>query len=172
MDATFYILFHQGHEHDEPDFDEEEEAAPVGGPALPAIPPPAPAPAYPHDEVSCTSDRQKTSKFGRIGNLLQSVLAEVLCLHRGVVKKEVAVLCRVKEDCCGSLPGEGRLLRFSAGGRKRVLCHHQGVVKKEVLRFSAEGRKRGSLPSPRSGEKGSVAVLCRRKEEGFSAITV
>ncbi|KAL0909872.1 hypothetical protein M5K25_020780 [Dendrobium thyrsiflorum] len=94
-----------------------------------------------------------------------------------------------EKGSCGSLPGEGRLLRFSAGGRKRVLCHHQGVVKKEVLRFfaggrkrvlchhqgvvkkevlrfSAEGRKRGSLPSPRSGEKGSVAVLCRRKEEG------
>ncbi|KAL0915991.1 hypothetical protein M5K25_013466 [Dendrobium thyrsiflorum] len=27
-------------------------------------------------------------------------------------------------------------------------------------------KEEGSLPSPRSGEKGSVAVLCRRKEEG------
>ncbi|KAL0919165.1 hypothetical protein M5K25_011239 [Dendrobium thyrsiflorum] len=69
-------------------------------------------------QVSRTSDRQKTSKLGRIGNLLQSVLGKVLCLHRGVVKKEVAVLCREKEECCGSLPGEGRVLRFSAGRRK------------------------------------------------------
>ncbi|KAL0922670.1 hypothetical protein M5K25_006675 [Dendrobium thyrsiflorum] len=94
-------------------------------------------------KVSRTSDRQKTSKVGRIGNQLQSVLGEVLCLHRGVVKKE-----------------EG------------VLCHHRGEVKKEVLRFSAGERKKGSLPSPWRGEKGRVAVLCRRKEEGFSAIIV
>ncbi|KAL0909964.1 hypothetical protein M5K25_020883 [Dendrobium thyrsiflorum] len=98
---------------------------------------------------------------------LQSVLAEVLCLHRGVVKKEVAVLCRVKKEVLRFSAGgrkrvlchhqgvvKKEVLRFSAGGRKRVLCHHQGVVKKEVLRFSAEGRKRGSLPSPCRGEKG------------------
>ncbi|KAL0912000.1 hypothetical protein M5K25_017941 [Dendrobium thyrsiflorum] len=102
-------------------------------------------------EVSCTSDRQKTSKLGRIGNLLQSVLAEVLCLHRGVVKKEVAVLCRRKEE--GSLPSP----RSGEKGSVAVLCRR---------------KEEGSLPSPRSGEKGSVAVLCRRKEEGFSAITV
>ncbi|KAL0925605.1 hypothetical protein M5K25_003965 [Dendrobium thyrsiflorum] len=65
-----------------------------------------------------------------------SVLGGVLCLHRGVVKKEVAVLCRrrksgslpekeeccgslsEKEECCGSLPEEGRV----------VLYRHQGVV--------------------------------------------
>ncbi|KAL0918937.1 hypothetical protein M5K25_010987 [Dendrobium thyrsiflorum] len=64
-----------------------------------------------------------------------------------------------EKGSCGSLPGEGRLLRFSAGRRKivAVLCRR---------------KEEGSLPSPRSGEKGSVAVLCRRKEEGFSAITV
>ncbi|KAL0916254.1 hypothetical protein M5K25_013747 [Dendrobium thyrsiflorum] len=75
----------------------------------------------------------------------QSVLAEVLCLHRGVVKKEVAVLCRRKEE--GSLPSP----RSGEKGSVAVLCRR---------------KEEGSLPSPRSGEKGSVAVLCRRKEEG------
>ncbi|KAL0903367.1 hypothetical protein M5K25_027741 [Dendrobium thyrsiflorum] len=64
---------------------------------------------------------------------LQSVLAEVLCLHRGVVKK-----------------GRSEVLCLHRGvvkkGRSEVLCLHRGVVKK--------GRKRGSLPSPWSGEKG------------------
>ncbi|KAL0916249.1 hypothetical protein M5K25_013742 [Dendrobium thyrsiflorum] len=96
-----------------------------------------------YKQVSRTSDRQKTSKLGRIGILLQSVLAEVLCLHRGVVKKEVAVLCREKEECCGSLPGEGRVLRFSAGRRKSVavLCREKeeccGSLPEEGRGFSA-----------------------------------
>ncbi|KAL0923353.1 hypothetical protein M5K25_007407 [Dendrobium thyrsiflorum] len=109
--------------------------------ALPSIPQ-----AHPHSSWASAGggqERQSSSKMAspssmqpkphRFGQTrpnpydrrLQSVLAEVLCLHRGVVKKE-----------------EG------------VLCLHCGVVKKEVLRFSAEGRKKGSLPSPWRGEKG------------------
>ncbi|KAL0928399.1 hypothetical protein M5K25_000277 [Dendrobium thyrsiflorum] len=83
--------------------------------------------------VSRTSDRQKTSKLGRIGNLLQSVLGEVLCLHRGVVKKEVAVLCRVKEECCGSLPEKEECCGSLPEEGRVVLCRHQGVVKKDDL---------------------------------------
>ncbi|KAL0927554.1 hypothetical protein M5K25_001734 [Dendrobium thyrsiflorum] len=42
----------RGHEHAEPEFGEEGEATPTGGPALPPIPPPALAyPAYPHDDI-------------------------------------------------------------------------------------------------------------------------
>ncbi|KAL0918951.1 hypothetical protein M5K25_011002 [Dendrobium thyrsiflorum] len=84
---------------------------------------------------------------------LQSVLVEVLCLHRGVVKKEEGVLCL---HCGVVKKEEGR----------RVLCLHCGEVKKEVLRFSAEGRKKGSLPSSCSGEKGRKRLLCK----GFSAL--
>ncbi|KAL0905968.1 hypothetical protein M5K25_024423 [Dendrobium thyrsiflorum] len=47
---------------------------------------------------------------------LQSVLAEVLCLHRGVVKKEEGVLCLHR--------GEVKK------GSVAVLCHHRGEVKK------------------------------------------
>ncbi|KAL0903317.1 hypothetical protein M5K25_027687 [Dendrobium thyrsiflorum] len=76
-------------------------------------------------------------------NRVQSVLREVLCLHRGVVKKEGAVLYRRKEEW------------FSAKGRK------SGSLPEEE----------GSLPSPRSGEKGSCGslpeegrvVLCRHQ---------
>ncbi|KAL0912857.1 hypothetical protein M5K25_016271 [Dendrobium thyrsiflorum] len=125
-------------------------------------------------KVSCISDRQKTSKLGRIRNLLQSVLAEVLCLHRGVVKKEVAVLCRRKEE--GSLPSP----RSGEKGSVAVLCRRKEEGSLPSPRSDEKGsvavlcrrKEEGSLPSPRSGEKGSVAILCRRKEEGFSAITV
>ncbi|KAL0920143.1 hypothetical protein M5K25_009256 [Dendrobium thyrsiflorum] len=104
----------------------------------------------------------------------QSVLAEVLCLHRGVVKKEVAVLCRRKEE--GSLPSP----RSGEKGSVKVLCRRKEEGSLPSPRSGEKGsvavlcrrKEEGSLPSPRSGEKGSVAVLCRRKEEGFSAITV
>ncbi|KAL0903256.1 hypothetical protein M5K25_027618 [Dendrobium thyrsiflorum] len=71
------------------------------------------------------------------------------------------VLCEDSSQCLGSLPSPGsgekggssslpEEEQFSAGGRV-VLCHHQGVVRKES----------GSLPSPRSDEKG--VVLCRHQ---------
>ncbi|KAL0909814.1 hypothetical protein M5K25_020712 [Dendrobium thyrsiflorum] len=172
------------------------------------------APVLHHTEVSRSSRRRNGSQRATLSrrsecgakrklehvpslNRLQSVLAKVLCLHRGVVKKEVAVLCRRKEE--GSLPSprsgekgsvavlcrrkeEGSLPSPRSGekGSVAVLCRRKEEGSLPSPRSGEKGsvavlcrrKEEGSLPSPRSGEKGSVAVLCRRKEEGFSAITV
>ncbi|KAL0917932.1 hypothetical protein M5K25_013041 [Dendrobium thyrsiflorum] len=158
-------------------------------------------------QVSRTSDRQKTSKLGRIGNLSYRTIPNRpgRYVHIGPsrvrskfrtessgrlvsgrfeivpddidrqVKSQVSqgescpssfsLFPSSRESCvktpvsawrgslpspgcgekggCGSLPGEGRVLRFSAEGRK------SGSLPEEE----------GSLPSPRSGEKGSCGSL-------------
>ncbi|KAL0905751.1 hypothetical protein M5K25_024188 [Dendrobium thyrsiflorum] len=87
------------------------------------------------------------------------------------VGRPIAVIGEGLVECVNSVSGPLPSPWSGEKGR-RVLCPHRGVVKKEELRFSAGERKKGSLPSPWSGEKGRVAVLCRGKEEGFSAFTV
>ncbi|KAH0469541.1 hypothetical protein IEQ34_001099 [Dendrobium chrysotoxum] len=60
-DASFRILFHRGAAHADPDFDEEEAAAPADAPPPPPIHPPGPAhPDYPHDDIIQCLDRLET----------------------------------------------------------------------------------------------------------------
>ncbi|PKU77879.1 hypothetical protein MA16_Dca005711 [Dendrobium catenatum] len=62
-DASFRILFHRGHEPEEPVFDEEEgEDAPAAAPARPRrhAAPRAPAPAHPNDDLVARFDQLQT----------------------------------------------------------------------------------------------------------------
>ncbi|KAL0918953.1 hypothetical protein M5K25_011004 [Dendrobium thyrsiflorum] len=130
---------------------------------------------YVHIGPSRVRSKFRTESSGRLVSGFELIVQDDVVSYRTILSNAwVRYNDRLDEQClprfsaftgcgekgsCGSLPGEGRLLRFSAGRRKivAVLCRR---------------KEEGSLPSLRSGEKGSVAVLCRRKEEGFSAITV
>ncbi|KAL0925478.1 hypothetical protein M5K25_003809 [Dendrobium thyrsiflorum] len=79
---------------------------------------------------------------------LQSVLAEVLCLHRGVVKKEEGVLCLHR--------GEVKK------GSVAILCHHRGEVKKGRVAVLCRRKEEGFSAITVERLEGR-AVLYRRK---------
>ncbi|KAL0905979.1 hypothetical protein M5K25_024435 [Dendrobium thyrsiflorum] len=91
---------------------------------------------------------------------LQSVLGGSLPSPGSGEKGRGAVLYRRKEE--GSLPSP----RSGEKGRVAVLCRRKEEwfsVEGRVVRFSAGGRKSGSLPSPRSGEKGQGGEALTKK---------
>ncbi|KAL0917406.1 hypothetical protein M5K25_012464 [Dendrobium thyrsiflorum] len=105
-----------------------------------------------------------------------NVLIEVLCLHRGVVKKDIGSLPE-KEEWIGSLPEKedisslpekeewsGSLPKeeVAFAGRLEgttVLCLHRGVVKKDIGSLPEKEEWIGSLP-----EKEDIGSLPEKEE--------